>query len=435
MILHLGMDDTDSARGMCTTFLAYLVAGGLRKMGAAFLDYPRLVRLNPNIPWKTRGNGAVSMSIETDDPEGAKRFVREMVMEHSDVRHGANPGAVFLEGGFDRVELRRFSEEALHGVVRIRDARKMAERVGAQTFHLGTGRGIIGALAAIGYGFVDSTAELITYRRDGMVGSRREISAESVRMMQKETHPHTFSSYDESTGKVLMAPRGPDPVFYGLRGEDPQVLHRASKMVSHSELLRGHLIFRTNQGTGDHLRYAIDPATFEPYTSGMLRGVVSGAPRVVPGGHALFTIKSGGRTIHCWAYRPTGLSGVVSGLIPGDHLLVGGGIRRASPVHPRTLNVELIRVLYLAPLVSHGNPRCASCNKNMKSQGRHQGYACIRCGAVSDSPTSTVQPRAVRTTRYVPKVSAHRHLTRPVQREGKVNQVRFDRAVSWLSVY
>lgn len=435
MQLHIGMDDTDSARGMCTTFLAYLVAGGLRDRGAAFLDYPRLVRLNPNIPWKTRGNGAVSMSIETGDPDGAKRFVREMVREHSDVRHGANPGAVFLEGGSAAAKLRRFSEEALRGVVRLRDARKMAEGLGAQTFHLGTGRGVIGALAAIGYGFVDSTVELITYRRDGMVGNRRDISAESVRVMQEETHPHTFSSYDESTGKVLMAPRGPDPVFYGLRGEDPRVLHRASGMLSHSERLRGHLIFRTNQGTGDHLRYAIDPATFEPHTSGMLRGVVSGAPGVVPGGHARFTMVSGGRTIQCWAYRPTGLSGVVTGLIPGDHLLVGGGVRRASPAHPRTLNVELIRMLYLAPLLSYGNPRCASCNKNMKSQGRHQGYACVRCGAASDRPVSTLLPRAIRTAQYVPKVSAHRHLTRPVQREGRINQVRFERAVPWLSVY
>ena len=57
MRLHIGMDDTDSARGMCTTFLAYVIVDGLLARGAAFLDYPRLVRLNPNIPWKTRGNG------------------------------------------------------------------------------------------------------------------------------------------------------------------------------------------------------------------------------------------------------------------------------------------------------------------------------------------------------------------------------------------
>jgi len=27
------------------------------------IGYPRLVRLNPNIPWKTRGNGALSLCI------------------------------------------------------------------------------------------------------------------------------------------------------------------------------------------------------------------------------------------------------------------------------------------------------------------------------------------------------------------------------------
>src|SRR5438093_2223434 len=61
MPLYLGVDDTDSLRGMCTTFLATELVRDLREWD--LIGYPRLVRLNPNIPWKTRGNGAICLRL------------------------------------------------------------------------------------------------------------------------------------------------------------------------------------------------------------------------------------------------------------------------------------------------------------------------------------------------------------------------------------
>ena len=75
--LHIGFDDTDSRKGMCTTYLAYKIVNDLKKFNVEFLDYPRLVRFNPNIPWKTRGNGAVGISIRSKDPEGIKVAVKK----------------------------------------------------------------------------------------------------------------------------------------------------------------------------------------------------------------------------------------------------------------------------------------------------------------------------------------------------------------------
>jgi tRNA(Ile2)-agmatinylcytidine synthase len=46
--MHIGLDDTDSVRGGCTTYIAALLAVELERLGAVFLDYPLLVRLNPN---------------------------------------------------------------------------------------------------------------------------------------------------------------------------------------------------------------------------------------------------------------------------------------------------------------------------------------------------------------------------------------------------
>ena len=46
---HIGIDDTDSHEGMCTTYLATLLVDTLENHGVEFLDFPKLVRLNPNI--------------------------------------------------------------------------------------------------------------------------------------------------------------------------------------------------------------------------------------------------------------------------------------------------------------------------------------------------------------------------------------------------
>ena len=62
MVLWIGVDDTDSLQGMCTTFLATEIVRDLTR-DHDLIGYPRLVRLNPSIPWKTRGNGAVCIRV------------------------------------------------------------------------------------------------------------------------------------------------------------------------------------------------------------------------------------------------------------------------------------------------------------------------------------------------------------------------------------
>ena len=57
MLLHIGLDDTDSPEGGCTTYIGARLVEELDALGVRFTDYPNLLRLNPNVPWKTRGNG------------------------------------------------------------------------------------------------------------------------------------------------------------------------------------------------------------------------------------------------------------------------------------------------------------------------------------------------------------------------------------------
>ena len=58
-MLHIGIDDTDSLDGGCTTWLITEIISELSDLD--LIAPPRLVRLNPNIPWKTRGNGALAL--------------------------------------------------------------------------------------------------------------------------------------------------------------------------------------------------------------------------------------------------------------------------------------------------------------------------------------------------------------------------------------
>ena len=47
------------------------------------IGHPRLVRLNPNIPWKTRGNGAVSIKIEKGDLKKIRGMIEEIINKYA----------------------------------------------------------------------------------------------------------------------------------------------------------------------------------------------------------------------------------------------------------------------------------------------------------------------------------------------------------------
>ena len=128
VILNIGFDDTDSPNGMCTTFLAYKIVEQLQKEKTEFVDYPRLIRFNPNIPWKTRGNGAVSIRIRTDNPSKIKQQIKHLVLKYSDTENGANPGLVFFDNEFIPPEFTNFSELALWQLIERNQAKKFAKQ-------------------------------------------------------------------------------------------------------------------------------------------------------------------------------------------------------------------------------------------------------------------------------------------------------------------
>ena len=435
-ILNIGFDDTDSPKGMCTTFLAYKIVDLLQKQETEFLDFPRLIRFNPNIPWKTRGNGAVSIRIKTKNPLKVKNQIKNLVSKYSDIKNGANPGLVFFESDAIPIEFTNFSNLALWQLINRNNAKKFAKKNDLEFFYQGNGQGLVGAIGAIGYDFQDHTLELLSYRKRIKFGKKRELSAKNVKIMQEKTSPNTFNSFDTKKGRILITPHGPDPVFYGVRGENVHSLVYATKILKSNEKLDGYMIFKSNQGTGDHLKNELNFENMKPYSSGKITGIVSNAPKILKGGHVFFKILSQNHEFWCAVYKPTGITSIASNLIKGDKICVGGGVRKASKHFPRIINLEFIDIIHLEKNLTKSNPLCKKCNKKMKSKGQNQGFQCIRCGKKASKKKTVLVSRKIKKHLYIPVLSAHRHLTRPLQRIGTINKAtKFDKSLSWFCVY
>ena len=68
------------------------------------------------------------------------------------------------------------------------------------------------------------------------------------------------------------------------------------------------MIFKSNQGTGDHLKNKLTSKTLKPYASGTITGHLSENPQILRGGHVLLKIISTDTEFQCAVYKPTGIS-------------------------------------------------------------------------------------------------------------------------------
>jgi tRNA(Ile2)-agmatinylcytidine synthase len=424
--IHVGFDDTDSPKMGCTTYIAAVLVEKLCEMGVSFVDYPNLVRLNPNVPWKTRGNGALCLRIRCDEGliERIMEIVLETVEKNSDLDYAnTDPGVVFFFRYKIPSGLKIFAKRTIQGVVKMEEALKLIRKFKAEAAGFKKGRGIIGGLAAIGETLEgDHTYEAIAYRAPQNRGTPRRIQVSSVREMNEKTAPLTFNNIDPEKRRILIAPRGPDPVLYGIRGEEPQVVKQAHEMVRSQEPIERWVIFRTNHGTDAHLRKINSISEIKPFNPVIARGVVDRKSQMIPGRHIIFSIKDKTGQIDCAAYEPTGaLRKAAKNLIQEDHIEAHGGVRSASPQHPVTINLEKMRILRLVPKIDYHNPLCSQCDKRMESMGREKGFRCKKCGFRSSTlkKVAAENKRSLERKLYITSPRSQRHLTKPHLRYGK----------------
>jgi tRNA(Ile2)-agmatinylcytidine synthase len=428
-VMHVGLDDTDSTKGGCTTYLAAVLIEKVEKFKVQFTDYPSLIRLNPNVPWKTRGNGALCLRFRynAEFEDEIKNTAITLWEEHSAIKEkGTDPGIVFYKGSEITAELKAFSKKTETSIVTLKEAIALIKKLGAEALGFNSCRGIIGALAAIGETLEgDHTYELIAYRTPENLGTKRRVDEASIFEMDKLTLPYTFNNVDSEEGRVIITPRGPDPILFGIRGESPEIVKKAFGLVKPLEPVERWVIFRSNQGTDAHLKPIEALSKIEPYSSVIAKGIVSKNPRIIPLRHVIFSIKDESAEVDCAAYEPTGnLRKIARELIIGDSVEVYGAVHKPTSSKPLTINLEKINILNLKPRTLLENPLCPNCGKRLKSMGKNQGFRCEKCGDkfVDLKKKESVVHRPVKAGLYVTSTRSQRHLTKPLRRYGLEKQ-------------
>jgi tRNA(Ile2)-agmatinylcytidine synthase len=391
----------------------------------------RLVRLNPNVPTKTRGNAALVARFGhgrgipkvvgslpegpiLSYPTGTDLTEPERLRLADDLWATVQATSSISDPGTDPALLMvrhrppaALYWEAVRRMVTLEEVRHWLERADPIVRSVPSGVGQIGAAAALAWPGGHPTWEAIAYRAPQRWGLPRRVNRESV-YAALARHPELFLCVDPRTRRVLIAPHTACPILFGLRATDPSAAVAALQEIR-SERIARWLLFRTNQGTGDHVRrpWALPP---EPFASGTLTGRLVESPRPRRGGHILFTLElETGARVPCAVFEPTKtLPRVIRSLIPGDRLRLWGG-SQGDPM----FRVEGVELLTLRPReVLQQNPRCRHCSSRMGSLGAGRGFRCPRC-------RHRLPPEARRTKRvspefpvgrYHPTPSARRHL-------------------------
>ncbi len=389
------------------------------------------MRLNPNIPWKTRGNAALAARFGRGfgaqrrlgeiDGRPVRSHARGRALAPADAERwlerawarllrasrlgdaGTDPALVAV----DRRLPERLYWRAVREVVEVRTVADELRAAHATVRTSGSERGLVGAAAAIAWPGRRRTWELIAYRPEARWGTPREVDAASVRRAS-ERLPALFLCRDPRTRRLLVTPHTPCPILFGLRATDPKSAAAARRLVR-SEAVERWLLFRTNQGTGDHLRPTL-AADLAEYTSGIVGGEVVGPPSDLAGGHVRLAVRDDdGGVVDCYAFEPTKtLPRVARSLRPGDRVRVWGS-RGPDPA----FHLEGIEIVELAERWGEAaSPRCARCGRRARSLGHQRGYRCPGCHR-------RWPPEAARRTRarpafgpgvYHPTPSARRHL-------------------------
>jgi len=412
MRLWIGIDDTDSRAGMCTTYLAVLLIEELENRGAKLVGFPRLIRLNPTIPYKTRGNGAVSFLIDTDMDIGEiVDVVDEFILDYAMMEdENTNPGVVFIENDSKALDfLFKFASKCVKDVVNIDEALFVIGKFMLPHLKYKKGRGLIGALASIGLNLYDYTLELLAYRMPERFGSKRIYDEASFFEADKKTYPKTFDTVDWFNKEVVCVPNSPDPVLFGIRGEDINALKEAFEIIK-TEPIDKHMIFITNQATDMHLIPQSSIKKLENYRSYILRGEVVDKYEI-EGGHVFIVIQTTFGKVKCAAFEPTKqFRNVIRKLEVGDEIEVYGSMKK------NTINLEKINVIRLTDVYVEENPICPKCNKRMESAGKNQGYRCKKCKTKAFEKIIRVKPREIEEGFYEVPPRARRHLSKPLIR-------------------
>ena len=384
----LGLDDTDSREhGMCTTYVAFQITEKLQDKSAKLM----LIRLNPGVIHKTRGNASVAIST-TCDPKTTFDIAVDVVNELAELSDPTTqPGLVVAPNTFKDVP-ESISEFSLNAIRSFHEKETAIDLLTENEYLYKSwngGRGLIGALASLGaYNALDDwTYERITYRDQHLWGTIREVDSSSVLEVSNQFYPLVWDNFDKKEGYPVCVPRTPCPVLYGIRGENPEIVTSVANKIKSEPSIHSAL-FTTNQGTDAHIQPG-KMGSIEEGKSYSIDGMVSSSPYTIEGGHVFFKLKDESNEILCSAFEPTKhFRNHVRNIDIGDKITVCGEVAQG------TLKLEKFAIRELITTKTK-NPICTICNDSMESSGQSQGYRCRKCGAKKSDKIQVPYPRKI----------------------------------------
>jgi tRNA(Ile2)-agmatinylcytidine synthase len=416
----VGVDSVDSLYGGCTTHFTVFLIKKLLLQGYELMDLPHLVRLNQFIPWKTRGNASVGFIVKTEKDDVSShdlvKIVKISLESYGGDVIGREPGIAVLEANEEKSSwiqrLYLFYKKAVHDYVA---STYFESNVASNEISFWGGRGVLGAVAAIGYTLqtLPHTFELIAYRKPENMGKERAIIDESIKNIETKSGGALFNNYNYNEEKAVAAPRGPDPVLLGLRGVDPYMMIELAKEIELGEEPDAWMIFATNQHLDEHFRL-LKVNELRTYTSGYIEGVVEENPRVYRKGHVAVKLRDDTGAVAVYFFSPTKpMNKIAMNLRRGDYIGVLGGAKPSG----ETLVFEAHKLwVYESPVdIQIINPPCPVCGHRLKSDGI-RGMKCSSCGYSTPFKYKTVEMKNRRDYLkgiYTPLPGRINHLVRP----------------------
>ena len=389
----LGLDDTDSLAGGCTTEVFHRLLSDLP--ASAQTSIPNLVRLWPFAHHRTRGNAALSIEIKDDDEESLLQHLDKWWDKHISPLEGqlspsiissreqvaSSPGMVW----FSEKPGPEFYWKAVRGHVELSDI--------PESSHSWGGYGKIGASAAVAWPQTSGTWEGIAWR---LPGAKNERSIDDKMLERIDEWESIVFSRDPRRGKLLIAPRGSSPVLFGIRSLDRTSAEEALLLLSDAsgtEATSGSCVFRTNQASGDHL-----PEPIELIVSEMDVHPVRKHVRLSTDGPDVLVFSEGGP-----------VNSLARWLRPGDCISVQGLL------HPDgSLHAERMKLISALPR-SRSRPRCPTCQVRMKSMGLNQGLRCPSCKTKREDRWEMDEANPPFEGWVEPPLDARRHLSTPLE--------------------
>lgn len=387
----IGLDDTDEREFGCTTHDFNDLLLHIHSRGFTIND-PRLVRLWPFAPRRTRGNAALAASISANNRQElesclddwfTQRFHKITICEEN---HSAQPVLMLTA---ERPP-ESIYWDTVAKFVDLQERQSELESIPHRIWSTDAGQGgLIGASAAISWRGLDDYTWECTAWRGGM--GPRHVPPSVVQQMSIK-YPCTFLNRDPNAGKTLIAPNTPCPVLYGIRGESKNGVLEAHSFLQKNgvESSVSHRAHRSNQATDDHL-------------DGSVSGVVIQI-NVMQGGHVeiythqkLLSFSEGGP-----------VNKLSQTLQLGDEIEWFGLTDGEGSIH-----IEKLRLI--RGKRNRMRPNCI-CGNRYKSQGNNQPLRCPKCGSNHENIWVF---DIIESEWKEPPASHRRHLSKPLTRKGK----------------